>query len=427
VSRGDAGEGGETEAVDAGADTGPVVRRVTDWDADLLASLAATHDTPLYVTDLDRVRENVRRLARAFPDAHRMYAAKANTGGAVLRTVLDEGLPIECAAADEVRRALAAGADPDTIQYTAVNPPDRDLDAMVDLWSDHPGMRVTAGAVDTLDRLADRGFAGDLLLRVNPGEVGGPHESFAVGPDAKFGIPYPDAVETARAVRESYPFDLVGLHAHGASGMAGDLTHPDAARRLGAVASEVGGVDVVDVGGGFAVPYRENETPLDLDALARETRAALAETGVDARLAVEPGRYVVADASLILTRVNTRKETPGPTVVGVDASLATLMRPSLLGSYHPVRNVTGPDRPLDRVTVGGPVCTSTDTLCEDRPVPRPERDDLLAVGIAGAYGMELANEFHSQPLPAEVAVEGGETRVVRERRTVDDVLARERP
>jgi diaminopimelate decarboxylase len=121
------------------------------------------------------------------------------------------------------------------------------------------------------------------------------------------------------------------------------------------------------------------------------------------------------------------KETPGPTVVGVDASLATLMRPSLLGSYHPVRNVTAPDRAPDPVTIGGPVCTSTDTLCENRPVPRPERGDLLAIGIAGAYGMELANEFHSQPLPAEVGLADGEARVVRERRTVEDVVARERP
>jgi diaminopimelate decarboxylase len=112
--------------------------------------------------------------------------------------------------------------------------------------------------------------------------------------------------------------------------------------------------------------------------------------------------------------------------VGVDASLATLMRPSLLDAYHPVRNVSAPDREPTPVTVGGPVCTSTDTLCRDRPVARPARDDLLAVGIAGAYGVELANEFHSQPLPAEVGLAGGESWVIRERRTAPDILARER-
>lgn len=404
--------------------TGPLALDVGDWDAGLLDRLAAKYGTPLYLTDLDRVRENVRRLARAFPDARRMYAAKANTGQAVMATVLNEGMRIECAAADEVTRAMEAGADPDCLQYTAVNPPARDLDEMVALWETHPGLRVTAGAVDTLDRLADRGFAGDLLLRVNPGEVGGPHESFAVGKDAKFGVPYERAIETARAVREEYPFDLVGLHAHGASGMSGKLTHPEAARRLAAVARGVGGVAEIDVGGGFAVPYRPEDEPVDIDALAAETRAAL--EGVDARLAIEPGRYVVADASLLLTRVNTVKETPGPTVVGVDASFTTLMRPALLGSYHPIRNVTGPDREDAEITLGGPVCTSTDTFCRDRPVPRPARGDLLAFGVAGAYGVDLTSEFHSQPFSAEVALEDGDDRVVRERRTVADILARER-
>ena len=404
--------------------TGSLALDVEDWDAGMLSRLAAEHGTPLYVTDLDRVRQNVRRLAHAFPDARRMYAAKANTGQAVMATVLDEGMRIECAAADEVTRAMEAGADPDRLQYTAVNPPARDLDEMVALWEAHPGLRVTAGAADTLDRLADRGFTGDLLLRVNPGEVNGPHESFAVGKDAKFGVPYERAVEMARAVREEYQFDLVGLHAHGASGMSGELTHPEAARRLAAVARDAGGVTEIDVGGGFSVPYRPDDEPVDVDALAIETRAALEE--VDARLAIEPGRYVVADASLLLTRVNTLKETPGPTVVGVDASFTTLMRPALLGSYHPIRNVTGPDREEAEITLGGPVCTSTDTFCQDRPLPRPARGDLLAFGVAGAYGADLTSEFHSQPFSAEVALEGGDDRVVRERRTVEDILARER-
>ncbi|MFB6168550.1 MAG: diaminopimelate decarboxylase [Haloferacaceae archaeon] len=404
--------------------TGPPALDVDDWDAALLDRLAAEYGTPLYVTDLDRVRENVRRLADAFPDARRMYAAKANTGQAVMATVVDEGMRVECAAADEVTRAVEAGADPDRLQYTAVNPPDRDLDEMVALWERNPNLRVTAGAVDTLDRLAARGFAGDLLLRVNPGEVDGPHESFAVGKDAKFGIPYERAAEAARAVREAYPFDLVGLHAHGASGMSGELTHPQAARRLAAVAREAGGVDEIDVGGGFAVPYRPEEEPIDLDALAAETRAAL--DGLAVGLAIEPGRYVVGDASVLLTRVNTVKATPGPTVVGVDASFTTLMRPALLGSYHPIRNVTGPDRDPEPVTLGGPVCTSTDTFCQNRPIPRPEREDLLAFGVAGAYGVDLTSEFHSQPFVAEVALEAGDERVVRERRGVTDMLARER-
>jgi diaminopimelate decarboxylase len=403
--------------------TGPAVRRLDEWDAGRLAALADEHGTPLYVTDLERVRENVRRVARAFPDAHRMYAAKANTGQAVIGAVHDEGMPVECAAAGEVQRAVAAGVDPNEIQYTAVNPPADDLDAMVDLWAENPGMRITAGAADTLDRLAARGFDGDLLIRVNPGIGAGHHEKVATGKDAKFGVPHERVPDLAAEARER--FDLVGLHMHVGSGILGDdlENHRRAVERLADVAREVGDLSVVDVGGGFGVPYRPEESPLDLDDVAAVTRDAMGD--LDARLAIEPGRYVVADASIILTRVNTRKETPGPTVVGVDAGLTTLIRPAMFDSYHHIRNLTGGTRAPERVQVGGPICSSADVFCQNRPIPRPERGDLLAVGNAGAYGIELANEFHSQPLPAEVAIEGDDARVVRERRTVKDILARE--
>jgi len=142
---------------------------------------------------------------------------------------------------------------------------------------------------------------------------------------------------------------------------------------------------------------------------------------LDAQLKLEPGRYVVADAELILTEVNTVKETPETTVVGVDASLATLVRPAMFDAYHPIRNVTAPERDSVSASVGGPCCTSADVFCTDRPIARPEREDLLAIGNAGAYGYELASQFHSQPRPAEVAIEGGETRVVRRRETIEDV------
>ena len=134
----------------------------------------------------------------------------------------------------------------------------------------------------------------------------------------------------------------------------------------------------------------------------------------------------LADAEVIVTRVNTVKETPTTTVVGVDASLATLVRPAMFDAYHPITNVTAPDRDAEPVSVGGPCCTSADVFCTDRPLPRPEREDLLVIGNAGAYGYELASHFHSQPRPAEVAVSGEEARVVRRRETMADVTRVER-
>jgi len=406
----------------------PPVRRLADWDHDRLGRLAADHGTPLYVIDLDRVAQNYDRFASAFPDAHVMYAAKAHTGRAVLETLLETGADIECAAAGELQRAVEAGADPDTLQYTAVNPPDADLDYAVELAEENPGLTITGGARDTFDRLEDRGYDGRVAIRINPGIGTGHHEKVATGKDAKFGIPYEQVPEVAADLADR--FDLVGLHAHAGSGVLQDDLE-DHCRAIGKVADmgrrverEVTPLEFVDFGGGFGVPYREDEEPLDMDVVGEKVREAVGE--LDAQVKLEPGRYVVADAELILTEVNTIKEAPAATVVGVDASLATLIRPAMFGSYHPIRNISAPDRDAEPVSVGGPCCTSADVFCTDRPIARPEREELLAIGNAGAYGYELANQFHSQPRPAEVAIEGGESRVVRDRETLADVTRMER-
>jgi len=202
------------------ATNSPPVRRLADWDHERLRSLAARYDTPLYVLDIDRVRGNYRRFAAAFPDAHVMYAAKAHTGRAVLSTLLAAGADIECAARGELQRAVDAGADPNTLRYTAVNPPARDLDYAVDLAAEHPGLTVTAGATDTFDRLEARGYDGRVAIRVNPGIGTGHHEKVATGRDAKFGIPTEQVPAVAESVRER--FDLVGLHAHVGSGVLHD-------------------------------------------------------------------------------------------------------------------------------------------------------------------------------------------------------------
>ena len=397
----------------------PPVRRLTDWDERRLCSLAARHSTPLYVLDLARVRENYRRFDAAFPEAHVMYAAKAHTGRAVLSTLLDAGADIECAARGELQRAVDAGADPNSLQYTAVNPPARDLDYAVDLAAGNPGLTVTAGARDTFDRLAERGYDGRVAIRINPGIGTGHHEKVATGKDAKFGIPREQAADVAASVRDR--FDLVGLHAHVGSGvLSGDLAeHCRAIERVATTARRVGDLEFLDIGGGFGVPYREDEPPLEMATVGKRVRAAVGD--LDARLALEPGRYVVADAELILTRVNTVKRVPETTVVGVDASLATLVRPAMFDAYHPIRNVSAPDREPESVAVGGPCCTSADVFCTDRPVARPEREAVLAIGNAGAYGYELASQFHSQPRPAEVAIDGTETRLVRRREQLQDV------
>ncbi|OLZ41845.1 diaminopimelate decarboxylase [Natrinema saccharevitans] len=418
------------------------VRRLSDWDAAELHTLVEDYGSPLYVLDRERVRENYRRLETAFPDAEILYAVKANALGEVLSTLREAGAGLECASAGEVQRALGAGASGSEVHYTAVNPPARDLDWVVDAWADGPELTVTAGSEDTIDRLEERGYDGRLCLRVNPGIGAGHHEKVATGAAAKFGVPAERAVDVLADAADR-GFDVVGIHAHVGSGVSSDQleAHREFVARMGDlarnVAGVVGGLEFVDVGGGFGVPYREDEAPLDLESVAEATREALG--AVDADLTIEPGRYFVADAGVLLTEVNTVKEARETTVTGVDAGMTTLLRPAMYDAYHPIRNLTaeagdgsieaenGPaGRERVPQTVAGPICESGDVFCTDRQLPASKRGDVLAIGNAGAYGYEMANQYNSRPRPASIVLADSEARLARRRETVTDVTRPER-
>ncbi|SNZ12883.1 diaminopimelate decarboxylase [Natronoarchaeum philippinense] len=402
----------------------PEIRRLDEWDGQRLRRLADEYASPLYVLDLQRVRENYRRLFAAFPDADVHFAAKANTARPVLRTLHSEGAGIECASAGEAVRALDAGVPSERVQYTAVNPPAEDLDLVVGRWEDGADdLTITVGALDTLDRLESRGYDGRLCVRVNPGVGAGHHEKVATGADAKFGVPYERAGE-ALAEAADRGFDVVGIHAHAGSGISGeDLdSHRELVSRMGDLARDSPvDLEFVDIGGGFGVPYREDEDPLDLDAVADATRAALGE--IDATLVIEPGRYLVADAGVLLTTVNTVKPAPDTRVVGVDSGMTTLLRPAMYDAYHPIRNVAAnaADRPAVAQTVTGPICESADVFCTDRSIAECRRGDMLAIGNAGAYGYEMASQYNSRPRPATVVLDRGQEAVARRRETIDDV------
>ncbi|MDY6819092.1 MAG: diaminopimelate decarboxylase [Halobacteriales archaeon] len=405
----------------------PPIRRLAEWPRDRLRTLAADHGTPLYVLDLGRVRENARRIQAAFPDAAVHYAAKANTLRAVLRTLDGMDIGIECAAGGEIYRARNAGVAGEDITYTAVNPPERDLEYATTI----DGITITVGAADTVDRLADLGYDGRFCVRVNPGVGAGHHEKVTTGSSPKFGVPY-DEVGAVLDRADEYGFDIVGIHAHAGSGISGDdfSAHRKLVARMGELARSVIAdgyeLEFVDVGGGFGVPYRPDEPPVDLTGAAEATREALGR--IDARLAVEPGRYFVADAGVLLTTVNTVKPTPSAEMIGIDAGMATLIRPAMYGSYHHVESLApdANDRPTHEVTLAGPICETSDILGTDRPLPAPERGDVLAIGNAGAYGAEMASQYNSQPRPATVVIDGDRTAVAQRRETFEDLIERER-
>lgn len=376
----------------------PPIRRLSDWDRQHLRALASEHDTPLYVLDPERVRENAHRVREAFPEADVSYAVKANTTRAVLETIEAAGLGAECASAGEVQRAIAAGFPGHRIRYTAVNPPARDLDHV--LANAHDFV-LTIGAVDTLERAVERGYTGRLCVRVNPGVGAGHHAKVTTGDAPQFGIPTNRVSDVCERIRTETDCELVGLHAHAGSGISGDdlSAHRELVRRVSGLGVEVGGLEFVAVGGGFGVPYHPEEPALDLEAVADATREAF---GAGPQLAIEPGRYLVADSGVLLTAVTAVKSTPETTVVGVDAGMTTLLRPALYDAFHEICSLATDRDEQTSCLVAGPICETSDVLARDCELPDPRRGDILAVGNAGAYGYEMASQYNSRPRPAVV-------------------------
>ncbi len=397
--------------------------------------LADRYGTPLYVIDEMRIRDNYRRLYRAFSERYSrfqiFYACKANTGLAVMRILEEEGSGIDAVSPSEIYTSLMAGFEPERILYTGNNVTDSELRFAVDA-----GVMINVDSRSQLRRLAEIAPEGlRISFRVNPLVGAGHHEHCITGGEmSKFGIMESEAAEVY-SLAVDMGFEPVGIHAHIGSGILDPEPFMLAVESLMDIAgrvSEESGVefDFIDFGGGLGIPYRPEEEPLDIEEFASRItglfREKLSEYGLGKPvMCLEPGRYIVGDASYLLTRVNTVKESYRR-FAGVDAGFNTLLRPAMYGSYH---HILVADRPLDEaveeIDIAGNVCESGDLFARDRKLPEIHEGDVLAVMNAGAYAFSMASQYNSRPRPAEILVRDGESEVVRERETFADLLSKQ--
>lgn len=384
---------------------------------------AKTHGTPLYVYDAATLRARCRALRAAFPRAQIRYAMKANSNPALLALVREEGLGVDTVSPWEVRLAREVGFKKHEIIYSGNNPSDEELSVV-----HRAGVTLNVDALSTLDRLGRLAPGAAVSLRLNL-EIGGGHHPHVVtaGPESKFGLARED-LPRAFAIARRYGLRIVGLHQHIGSGIFDLNLFVSALEPFFSLASEVPGLEFVDVGGGFGVPYRLEEAPIDLPAWGAAIGARFESLeralGRKLGLLIEPGRYVVAEAGALLTRVTTLKRTRDRTFVGVDAGMHHLVRPAMYGSYHEVFALNPREGKRERCFIVGPICESGDVLAEERSMVPPEEGDLLIVGDAGAYGYAMASQYNLRPRPAEVLFEGARARLIRERERYRDVVRR---
>ncbi|MEM1581263.1 MAG: diaminopimelate decarboxylase [Candidatus Bathyarchaeia archaeon] len=396
------------------------------------AELAEKFDTPLYVLIENRIRENFQRVKRAllkyYSKSRIYYSAKANTSLAVLRILQNEGAYLDAVSPGEVFLALKAGFKPDKILFTGTSVRDDELKFLVD-----SKVIINVDSISQLRRLLKIHVPEILSVRVNP-EVGAGHHEHVItaGKNSKFGVWESEVIDAYKMAQRA-GVKRFGMHMHIGSGILNVEPFILAAENLLKIAHQVHEnldltFEFIDFGGGLGVPYKPGETPLDVDAFAKEMirlfRSRIEEYHLgEPFFCIEPGRFIVCDAGVLLTRVNTLKTTPFKKFIGVDAGFNTLIRPAMYGSYHPiiVANRLNDDE-KDVFDIVGPLCESGDILARDRMLPEVYEGDLLAILNAGAYGFSMSSQYNSRPRCAEVLVKNGQYALIRERESLNDLI-----
>lgn len=395
-------------------------------------TLAEKFDTPLYVVSERRIRNNYQRLQKALTQNYEktkiFYAMKANSNLAVLKILETEGANLDAVSPGEVLTALTSGFTPDRILFTGTSVRTDELKFLAD-----SNVTINIDSQSQMDRLLKIAVPKILSVRVNP-EVGAGHHEHCItaGKQSKFGVWETDAVKAYITAKEA-GVERFGIHMHIGSGILDVKPFLGALDKFLYVAKRVheqAGVDFefIDIGGGLGIPYRPEDKALDLQVFSDKVlslfKAKTSQYGLgEPFLHVEPGRYLVADACVLLTSVNTIKVTPYRKFVGVDAGFNTLIRPAMYGSYHPIlvaNKLVATE--VDKYDIAGPICESGDLLAKDRRLPQVEEGDLLAVLNAGAYGYSMSSQYNARPRAAEVLVKEGKHRLVREREHLDDLM-----
>ncbi len=383
--------------------------------------LADQYGTPLYIYDEEVIRHRAKELLEAFtPPLFKVYySMKANPNPHILGVIREEGLGAEAVSPGEILVALTAGWRPGEILFTG-----NSLRLEEILWAIDIGVEVNVDSLLILDKLCSQDV--DLGIRINPMIGEGYHEyTVTGGTHAKFGIGMHEA-EKAAELTEKCRFRVKRLHAHIGSGVRDPQHYGKVLEILLSLAEKLfPEAEEFDVGGGLHVPYKPGEPRLDARKLAEVLRETLGGRRPGTRIIVEPGRYVVAEAGILLARVTDVKAMPdGLYIVGTDTGMNHLIRPALYGAYHDAMIVSRKcSGKRVRANIVGNICESSDVLARNRILPLPGLGDLVAIFDAGAYGFSMASNYNLRVLPAEVMVSSdGSYTVIRSRQEPEQLV-----
>ena len=401
-----------------------------------LHRLAETMTTPLHVYSASMIRQRIAGLQEALAglDVQICFAVKANPSQGILQLMAQGGLGADIVSAGELRRSLRAGIPPNKVVFSGVGKTEAEMDEALASGIGRFNLE-SLDELEGLQRVARRrGVSAHASVRINPDVDALTHHKISTGrAENKFGV----SIEQARDwFRHEYRYPdvrLDGLHMHIGSQLLDLAPVRMAFQRLAAFWRELAQAGhelaCIDLGGGLGVVYHDGQdTRVDIAAYAAHIRDAFA--GFQGQLMLEPGRYLVAEAGILLTRVIRVKQGDERAFLVVDAAMNDLMRPSLYEAWHEIVRIPGAGESADvslPYDVVGPVCESSDVFATARMLPRCEAGDLLAILCTGAYGSSMSSTYNSRPLAGEVLVDDGRYAIIRRQQSFDEMIAGEQP
>jgi diaminopimelate decarboxylase len=385
--------------------------------------------TPFYLYSCRTLRNHFRAFDNAFSEIDHLvcFSVKVNSNIAVLRLFVNEGGGMDIVSGGELYRALKAGADPGKIVYSGVGKRIDEIEYAVN--SDILMFNVESPQeLDSINETAARlGKKARIAIRINPDVDPKTHPYISTGlKKNKFGFDMESSLNEYRKARTLSHIDIVGVDCHIGSQLTEVAPFVDAMSKLkeliAVLRSEGFDIRCLDLGGGLGITYNE-EMPPHPDEYAQGIIDNARDLGC--KLILEPGRVIVGNAGILVTKVLYTKSNSEKNFIIIDAGMNDLIRPSFYGSYHGIEPVLAKERRRWVADVVGPICESGDFLAKDRDLPRVAREDLLAVRSAGAYGFTMSSNYNARPRVPEVLVNNGSFSVIREREQYADLIAKE--
>lgn len=383
--------------------SGEAITPAASWwregERDRLLKIAA-EATPRYVYHLPTVRHQARELKTLGAVDRLHYAVKANTHPAILRALVKEGFGFECVSPGELKAVMAVVPETSPLLFTPNFAPHQDY-----AWALTTRATVSLDSLYPLEQWGETFRGREIVLRVDLGRGLGHHEKVRTGgTGSKFGLPV-EQLDAFLRLADLHGVTVRGLHAHLGSGILDAGHWAEVYAQLASLAERIGSVAFLDIGGGLGVPSHPGEARLDmvaLDKVLREVKAAYPHY----QLWMEPGRYLVADAGVLLTRVTQQKGKGALRYLGVDTGMNSLIRPALYEAWHEIVNLSRLDEQATALyQVVGPICESGDVLGEDRRMPEASEGDVVLVAQAGAYGKVMSSPYNMRDEAEEVILE----------------------